>query len=95
MVATRKGREGAKGSPIAAETMQGWAVFGSKYNETERSALKLFHISFHSIDQELHDLVKEFFFVLESADAACTMESDDGPGKFWKKPLCDRSQECS
>ncbi|XP_062538796.1 uncharacterized protein LOC134207091 [Armigeres subalbatus] len=77
VMATRKSREGIRGSPIAAKTRLGWTVYGSTCGEVVQSTHQLFHISVRSPDQELHDLVKEFF-ALESAGAVTsTKESDD------------------
>ncbi|XP_062704158.1 uncharacterized protein LOC134286550 [Aedes albopictus] len=77
VMATRKSREGPRGSPIAAKTRLGWAVYGSTSNEADRSVHQLFHISIRSPDQELHDLVKEFFSMESAGAATSTMESDD------------------
>ncbi|XP_062538717.1 uncharacterized protein LOC134206991 [Armigeres subalbatus] len=77
VMATRKSREGIRGSPIAAKTRLGWTVYGSTCGEVVQSTHQLSHISVRSPDQELHDLVKEFF-ALESAGAVTsTKESDD------------------
>ncbi|XP_062708920.1 uncharacterized protein LOC134288349 [Aedes albopictus] len=77
VMTTRKSREGARGSPIAAKSRLGWTVYGSTSTEVEQSANQLFHISIRSPEQELHDLVKEFF-ALESVNATSSaIENDD------------------
>ncbi|XP_058840721.1 uncharacterized protein LOC131696194 [Topomyia yanbarensis] len=62
LTATTLVRAGRQGEPIAAKTRLGWAVYGPTVGRGKPSSFNL-HICECSADNELHELVKQYFTV--------------------------------
>ncbi|XP_055632837.1 uncharacterized protein LOC129773265 [Toxorhynchites rutilus septentrionalis] len=76
--ATLKLREGSKGDPMAAKTRLGCTIYGTLNAEAKTAVHHQFHICAHSSDEDLHNLVKEFFKVEAVGSAkSSVVESDD------------------
>ncbi|XP_055622908.1 uncharacterized protein LOC129766407 [Toxorhynchites rutilus septentrionalis] len=76
--ATLRLREGSKGDPMAAKTRLGWTIYGTLNAEAKTAVHHQFHICAHSSDEDLHNLVKEFFKVeAVGSGKSSVVESDD------------------
>ncbi|XP_062547153.1 uncharacterized protein LOC134212888 [Armigeres subalbatus] len=75
LLATLKMREGRANEPIAAKTRLGWCVYGKQANDT--SAVTRLHVHSEKIgNRELHELMKQYFNIEETA-IAIPLESED------------------
>ncbi|XP_058456625.1 uncharacterized protein LOC131434022 [Malaya genurostris] len=77
LMASRKIKEGTRGNPIASKTRLGWTVYGTKPTGIEFPVHRLLHIKARSSEQELHELVQEFFAMESVGITSKVMESDD------------------
>ncbi|XP_055614883.1 uncharacterized protein LOC129761194 [Toxorhynchites rutilus septentrionalis] len=72
-----KCREGSRNEPIASKTRLGWTVYGAINAGPDSKVQLQFHICARSPDQELHDLVKDFFALESVGSISPIVESDD------------------
>ncbi|XP_055528011.1 uncharacterized protein LOC129720559 [Wyeomyia smithii] len=63
MKTTLELREGRKNEPVATKTRLGWVLFGNANKLDNPVPSHIFHICAHTYDQQLHELVKQFFAV--------------------------------
>lgn len=63
LAAPLKVREGPRGHPIATKTRLGWCIYGGQTSFQIELAHRAFHVKRTTKDQELHDLVKQYFLM--------------------------------
>ncbi|XP_058828346.1 uncharacterized protein LOC131688193 [Topomyia yanbarensis] len=75
MLTTLRVREGKPNEPVAAKTRLGWCVYGKQVDGS--SSVKRLHVHSEEIgNQELHELMKQYYCVEEAA-VATPLESED------------------
>ncbi|XP_055623226.1 uncharacterized protein LOC129766664 [Toxorhynchites rutilus septentrionalis] len=63
LLTSLKTREGRQGEPVASKTRLGWTVYGSNSSRSAQYMHRTLHISTKSPDEELNELVKQYFSV--------------------------------
>ncbi|XP_038106615.1 uncharacterized protein LOC119766248 [Culex quinquefasciatus] len=77
LFAPQESRIGQPNEPIAVKSKLGWSVYGPSSDNKCGGGVVGTHFTENISNQELHDLIKEYFAVEEAGVTAGVLESDD------------------